>query len=402
VLQSHVGLVCSTARRKLAVFLILISSKLQPPWYLRPAQPLSLVNEGDRIAWLIIKRQNNSPDHPGPTSPVDRNSNSPTISSPSPYGHLKRVSECSEGHPSWLPRRPPVPTPTSTVQSFASTLRHNPRPAKPVMVGPQPTPQSIWIISVADSQGWWVKRVSQSGHLRGWSRTTTAGMSLTALSMLIGRSVSVTPMLLPLLSDAHKSLNSRRKCNTLPSYQSPGIKSAYSKYFDNPPTPPVHGEDGLYRIQVIPPTKTRRHPCHSGADIVNCFRKSFGFEQINAHPPVGNIATMPFPPIPNDGGVHIIPVDTLLENTKNVSTPPVHHHLRDALFMERLSHALMVFGPCANVLKTCSVISKSWTSRSQTHIFSAISFKAIPTLWPGRTRFWIPPTPPHTSFERQS
>jgi hypothetical protein len=124
------------------------------------------------------------------------------------------------------------------------------------------------------------------------------------------------------------------------------------KYFDNTPAPPVRGEDGLYRIQVVPPTEARRRPCHSGIDISNRFRKLFGFEEIEAHPPVGNIATMPLPPIPNDGGVHIMPVDTPLENTKNVGAPPVHrhshhrhHHLKDAPFMERLSHALMILGP---------------------------------------------------------
>ncbi|KAF9653606.1 hypothetical protein BDM02DRAFT_3087042 [Thelephora ganbajun] len=147
-----------------------------------------------------MSRQNNSPDpspvHPESTSPVDRNSDSPAVSSPSPHGHLKRESESSEGYPSWLPKRPPVPAPASTVQSFVGALLPDPGPVEPVIVGRKPTPRSIRIVSVADSQNERdggrreatdQTRISQPGHLRVWSRATTTGMSPTAFSTLIGQ-----------------------------------------------------------------------------------------------------------------------------------------------------------------------------------------------------------------------
>ena len=149
-----------------------------------------------------MSRQNNSSDpspvHPESTSPVDRNSDSPAVPSPSPHGHFKRESESSEGYPSWLPKRPPVPAPASTVHSFVGALHPDSGPIEPV--GRKPTPRSIRIVSVEDSQNERdggrreptdQTRVSQPGHLRVWSRATTTGMSPTALSTLIGQSVPV-------------------------------------------------------------------------------------------------------------------------------------------------------------------------------------------------------------------
>ena len=148
-----------------------------------------------------MSRQNNSSD-PSPVlpesiSPVDRNSDSPAVPSPSPHGHFKRESESSEGYPSWLPRRPPVPAPASTVQSFVGALHPESGPSESVPVGRKPTPRSIRIVSVADSQherdggrreATDQTRAGQPGHFRVWSRATTTGMSPTAISTLIGHS----------------------------------------------------------------------------------------------------------------------------------------------------------------------------------------------------------------------
>ena len=146
-----------------------------------------------------MSRQNNSSDPspvlPEPTSPVDRNSDSPAVSSPSPHGHFKRESASSEGYPSWLPRRPPVPAPASTVHSLVGPLHPEPGAIEPVPVGRKPTPRSIRIVSVADSQNERdggrreatdQTRAGQPGHLRVWSRATTSGISPTAFSTLVG------------------------------------------------------------------------------------------------------------------------------------------------------------------------------------------------------------------------
>ena len=151
-----------------------------------------------------MSRQNNSQDpspvNPESISPVDRNSDSPAVSSPSPHGHFKRESESSEGYPSWLPRRPPVPAPASTVQSLVGAMHPDSGPVEPVVVGRKPTPRSIRIVSVPDSQNERdggrreatdQTRAGQPGHLRVWSRATTTGISPTAFSTLIGHPLPV-------------------------------------------------------------------------------------------------------------------------------------------------------------------------------------------------------------------
>lgn len=143
------------------------------------------------------------------------------------------------------------------------------------------------------------------------------------------------------------------------------------KFFDSPPAPSTRNEDGLYRIQVYPPAEGRRRPCHSmsgtAMDISNRFRKLFGFKQIEADPavkhhhahdhaklvPVESMATMPLPAVSNDGEMHIMPFPPIpVEYLENVSAQPVHRHshhghhrFRDASFVKRLSHALMMLGP---------------------------------------------------------
>ena len=47
-----------------------------------------------------------------------------------------------------------------------------------------------------------------------------------------------------------------------------------------------------------------------------------------------------------------------------------------------------------NALKTCSVVSKSWTSRSRTHIFSTISFNGNPDVVAWRNAFPDPSNSP--------
>ncbi|KAF9650588.1 hypothetical protein BDM02DRAFT_3259616 [Thelephora ganbajun] len=143
-----------------------------------------------------------------------------------------------------------------------------------------------------------------------------------------------------------------------------------AKFFDNPPPPSVRSGDGLYRIQVIPPIEPHRRPCHSmsktAMDISNRFRKLFGFEPIKTHTavehhpvhnhaspvPVDSITFSPAPPVHDDGEVHIMPFPPVpVEYLENASALPVHHHshhrhhrLRDASFVKRLSHALMMLG----------------------------------------------------------
>lgn len=126
------------------------------------------------------------------------------------------------------------------------------------------------------------------------------------------------------------------------------------KYFDNPSPPSVRSEEGLYRIQVAPPVESRRRGCHSmsktAMDISNRFRKLFGLESINDHSAFDEtMASRPAPPV-GDGGMHIMPFPPI--PMESVSAQPVHRHshhrhhrLQKALFIERLSHALMLLGP---------------------------------------------------------
>ena len=141
-----------------------------------------------------------------------------------------------------------------------------------------------------------------------------------------------------------------------------------NKFFEDTPSPSVHGEGGLYRIQVNPPVEPRRRPCHSksnkAVEIANSFRKLFGFDSIKVHPTIEHhsvhdhskfvpLETAESAPAPNDGEMHIMPFYPIpSEYLANASTQPVHRHshhrhhrLRDASFVERLSHALMMLGP---------------------------------------------------------
>lgn len=124
------------------------------------------------------------PHTPGPPQPT---------SSPSPHP----TSE--EGYPSWLPKRPSVPVPASTVQS--STINMLANEASPgagpsemgAWGGRKPTPRSVRIVSLQDSFGFRREPTDQTAftaapgappvaHSRVWSRATGAGLSPTVFS----------------------------------------------------------------------------------------------------------------------------------------------------------------------------------------------------------------------------
>lgn len=88
-----------------------------------------------------------------------------------------RISEASDGYPSWLPKRPPPPAPGSTFQSST--------PSEPFIGGRKQTSRSIRIISLQDSsQGERREpsdqtRASNPMHGRVWSRATGSALSPT-------------------------------------------------------------------------------------------------------------------------------------------------------------------------------------------------------------------------------
>jgi hypothetical protein len=104
----------------------------------------------------------------------------------------RRLSEASEGYPSWLPKRPPPPGPTSTIRS--SLDRHGPLPAErfPFVGGRRPTPRHMRVVSIQDAsqaekdgrrEATDQTRVSNfPGHRRVWSRATSAGLTTTVFS----------------------------------------------------------------------------------------------------------------------------------------------------------------------------------------------------------------------------
>jgi hypothetical protein len=59
------------------------------------------------------------------------------------------------------------------------------------------------------------------------------------------------------------------------------------KFFNNPPTPFIHSEDGLYRIRAIP----RHHPCHPTADASSSKRWIFPDDLATVHPAINAVKT---------------------------------------------------------------------------------------------------------------
>lgn len=101
-----------------------------------------------------------------------------------------RISEGSEGYPSWLPRRPPPPAPASTFHSSVGMFE--PPPPETFSGGRKATPRSIRVVSLQDnaqaSANPYNRRditdqTPQNNSLRPrvWSRATTTGLSGTVV-----------------------------------------------------------------------------------------------------------------------------------------------------------------------------------------------------------------------------
>lgn len=136
-----------------------------------------------------------------PSSP----SESPKSASPGPSdqrGELSeqpsssthpRMSEGSEGYPSWLPKRPPPPDPGSTVHSSNGVHTPGLTPIEPFNVGRKPTPRSVRVVSLQDATqpGRDQRDITEQSRFsnplrpRVWSRATTAGVSQTLVSAAV-------------------------------------------------------------------------------------------------------------------------------------------------------------------------------------------------------------------------
>ncbi|KAI6144490.1 hypothetical protein BKA82DRAFT_4178517 [Pisolithus tinctorius] len=92
-------------------------------------------------------------------------------SSPEPT----RMSEGSEGYPSWLPTRPPPPDPGSTLHSSIGMPETGLTPTEPFAGGRKPAPRSIRVVSLQDAPQ----------TARVWSRATTAGLDPTLVSAAV-------------------------------------------------------------------------------------------------------------------------------------------------------------------------------------------------------------------------
>jgi hypothetical protein len=118
------------------------------------------------------------------------------------------VSTSSEGYPSWLPKRPPPPAPGSTLHSLSTAMmfgsdgpaeqhtgggpisgasegdRHQPQTPVPFSGGRKPTPRSVRIVSMQDSNAATSGAGTAGGgrreHQQGTDRTTTTRVSSTA------------------------------------------------------------------------------------------------------------------------------------------------------------------------------------------------------------------------------
>jgi hypothetical protein len=127
------------------------------------------------------------------SSPVEQHGYASASTSP------HRMSLGSEGYPSWLPQRPPPPAPTSTFQSSFGR-RDGPSSSEPSHMwgGRKPTPRSVRIVSVPDSENGRREPTDQtrvSGgaythHARVWSKGTSGGIPTSFFS-------SATPALRP-------------------------------------------------------------------------------------------------------------------------------------------------------------------------------------------------------------
>ncbi|KAI0320240.1 hypothetical protein OF83DRAFT_631016 [Amylostereum chailletii] len=149
-----------------------------------------------------MSRPQDSHTSPSPQdhSPTDPSADAPARASRTATPHLPASSpsphpNSSEGYPSWLPKRPPPPAPTSTFQSsttnmLATAAEAGPSAPSPVWGGRKPTPRSVRIISMREAatqrEPTEQTRVSSAAplHSRVWSRAT-GGMSPTLVSQIL-------------------------------------------------------------------------------------------------------------------------------------------------------------------------------------------------------------------------
>ncbi|KAG0692175.1 hypothetical protein DFH29DRAFT_1009200 [Suillus ampliporus] len=138
---------------------------------------------------LQLSTSSESP--PSASAPGDSPSNRGYVSErPSSSTH-PRVSEGSEGYPSWLPKRPPPPAPASTFHSSVGMFE--PPPPEAFSGGRKATPRSVRVVSLQDSAQAGANpyhrrdttdQTALNNPLRPrvWSRATTAGLSGTLIS----------------------------------------------------------------------------------------------------------------------------------------------------------------------------------------------------------------------------
>lgn len=140
----------------------------------------------------MSRLQPSSPsDSPKSASPGPSDQRGEVSEQPSSSTH-PRMSEGSEGYPSWLPKRPPPPDPGSTVHSFNGVQTSGLAPAEPFNVGRKPTPRSVRVVSVQDAAqpGRDPREISEQVRFsnplrpRVWSRAATSGISPTLVSAL--------------------------------------------------------------------------------------------------------------------------------------------------------------------------------------------------------------------------
>lgn len=130
-----------------------------------------------------------SSDSPKSASPGPSDQRGELSEQPSSSTH-PRLSEGSEGYPSWLPKRPPPPDPGSTVHSSNGQYTPGLTPIEPFNVGRKPTPRSVRVVSLQDATqaGRDPREVTEQPRFgnplrpRVWSRATTAGVTPTVVS----------------------------------------------------------------------------------------------------------------------------------------------------------------------------------------------------------------------------
>jgi hypothetical protein len=120
----------------------------------------------------------NSPPSAQPSN-HQRDHSRPSSASPAP-----RMSRDSEGYPSWLPRRPPPPAPTSTMHSSNGLPEPDPDTDPELFAsigGRKPTPRSVRIVSLQGVNPPGSKKPSRrrtdNSRPRGWSRATAPRLS---------------------------------------------------------------------------------------------------------------------------------------------------------------------------------------------------------------------------------